>query len=262
MTAKRQEPAKPRFAVVIPARFASTRLPGKPLRDLCGKPLILWVHERALATGADLVAVATDDERIADVVRGVGGRVVMTRGEHVSGTDRLAEVADALQFTDDTVVVNLQGDEPLVPAALIDDLAHGLRAEPRADIATLATPLGSAAQRDNPNVVKVVTDRDGFALYFSRHAIPFERSNGSDAPGVASVGLRHLGLYAYRARTLRALAAQPPVALELTESLEQLRALWLGLRILVRTVPEAPGHGVDTEEDLLRVAAELSQLTS
>lgn len=247
-------------AIIIPARYASTRLPGKPLRDLCGKPLILWVYERALETGADLVAVATDDERIAAVVRGAGGRVLMTRGDHASGTDRLAEVALAMQFPDDTLVVNLQGDEPLVPAPLINELVRALRDEPGADIATLATPLASAAQRDNHNVVKVVTDRDGFALYFSRHAIPFERGGAADALGAASVGLRHLGLYAYRARTLRAMAAHPPVALELTESLEQLRALWLGLKILVLTVPKAPGHGVDTEEDLLRVEAELSRL--
>jgi 3-deoxy-manno-octulosonate cytidylyltransferase (CMP-KDO synthetase) len=250
----------PALAVIIPARFASTRLPGKPLRELRGKPLVLWVHERALATGAEFVAVATDDQRIADVVTGAGGQVVMTRGDHASGTDRLAEVANTMQFTDDTLVVNLQGDEPLVPPDLIADLARALRDEPRADLATLATPLESAEQRDNPNVVKVVTDRDGYALYFSRHAIPFQRAVAEGAVGATSVGLRHLGLYAYRAKTLRELSAQPPVALELTESLEQLRALWLGMRILVRTVPRAPGHGVDTEEDLARVDAELARL--
>lgn len=248
------------LAVVIPARFASTRLPGKPLRHLLGRPLVLWVYERALATGADFVAVATDDRRIAEVVEDAGGRVVMTRGDHASGTDRLAEVADLMRFDDDTVVVNLQGDEPLVDPELVTTLAMALQAEPRADLATVATPLESPAQRENPNVVKVVTDRDGFALYFSRHAIPFQRGLvADDVPGKGSLGLRHLGLYAYRARTLRALAAHPTVALEQSESLEQLRALWLGQRILVKVVGEAPGHGVDTEEDLARVEAELSR---
>jgi 3-deoxy-manno-octulosonate cytidylyltransferase (CMP-KDO synthetase) len=251
----------PDLAVVIPARFASTRLPGKPLRTLLGKPLVLWVYERAIATGADFVAVATDDVRIAEVVEAAGGRVVMTRSDHASGTDRLAEVAQAMRFADDTVVVNLQGDEPLVAPELVTDLAAALAADPRAALATLATPLESAEQRENPNVVKVVTDRDGFALYFSRHSIPFARAVAGDGvPGASALGLRHLGLYAYRARTLRELSAHPPVALELTESLEQLRALWLGHRILVRTVAQAPGHGVDTEEDLLRVEADLSRL--
>jgi 3-deoxy-manno-octulosonate cytidylyltransferase (CMP-KDO synthetase) len=248
-------------AVIIPARYASTRLPGKPLRELLGKPMVLWVYERALLTGADFVAVATDDPRIADVVRHAGGRVLMTRSVHASGTDRLAEVADAMGFADDTVVVNWQGDEPLVPPDLVSALSRALSDDPRADLATLATPLEGATQRDSPNVVKVVTDRDGFALYFSRHAIPFQRGVVQGAPGAASIGLRHLGLYAYRARTLRTLAEQPPVAVELSESLEQLRALWLGLEILVLTVPEAPGHGVDTEADLLRVEAELSRLS-
>lgn len=247
----------PRFAVVIPARYGSTRLPGKPLRELLGKPLVLWVYEQALKTGADFVAVATDDERIGQVVEASGGRVVFTREDHASGTDRLAEVVANAGFAEDTIVVNLQGDEPLVEPELVRGLAELLAASPRADLATLATAL-APAHLTNPNVVKVVTDRHGFALYFSRHAIPFTRGvPDASAPGADSVGLRHLGLYAYRAATLRALAAHPPVHLEQLESLEQLRALWLGYRILVQQVAAAPAHGVDTEEDLLRVEAEL-----
>lgn len=247
----------PRLAVIIPARYASTRLPGKPLRELLGKPLVLWVYEQARKTGADFVAVATDDERIAKVVEQHGGRAVLTRADHESGTDRLAEVAARAGFADDTIVVNLQGDEPLVAPELIRDLAAALSSAPSADVATVATPL-DPTHDDNPNVVKVVTDKNGFALYFSRHSIPFKRGAVDEAAqGASSVGLRHLGLYAYRTGTLRAIAAHPPVQLEQWESLEQLRALWMGYRILVHQVREAPAHGVDTEEDLRRVEAEL-----
>jgi 3-deoxy-manno-octulosonate cytidylyltransferase (CMP-KDO synthetase) len=249
----------PSLAVIIPARLGSTRLPEKPLRQLLGKPLVLWVYEQALGTGADFVAVATDDARIAAVVEGAGGRAVLTRADHESGTDRLAEVADHAGFDDETIVVNLQGDEPLVAPALVLELASALSTTPAADIATLATPL-EPTQRENPNVVKLVTDKQGYALYFSRYGIPFARGTvNPGAPGGGAFGLRHLGLYAYRTRTLRALAAHPPVQLEQCESLEQLRALWLGFRILVRTVRNAPGHGVDTEEDLFRVEEELKR---
>lgn len=248
------------FAVVIPARFGSTRLPGKPLRSLLGKPLVLWVYEQALATGADYVAVATDDERIATVVRDAGGRVVMTRADHPSGTDRVAEVAEREGFGEDAIVVNLQGDEPLVHPELISELVEALATQPGADLATLATPLDTAAQRLDPNVVKVVTDRHGFGLYFSRHPIPFPRAVPDVAsPGASSLQLRHLGLYAYRHGTLRRLTEHPAVQLEQAERLEQLRALWLGFRVFVKTVPRAPGHGVDTEADLQRVEAMLRE---
>jgi 3-deoxy-manno-octulosonate cytidylyltransferase (CMP-KDO synthetase) len=248
------------FAVVIPARFGSTRLPGKPLRTLLGKPLVLWVYEQALATGAEYVAVATDDERIAEVVRGAGGRVVLTRSDHPSGTDRVAEVAQRAEFDDETIVVNLQGDEPLVHPQLVSELAVALAERPAAQIATLATPLEHEAQRSDPNVVKVVTDRDGFALYFSRHAIPYPRQAPEQtSPGAGSLGLRHVGLYAYRTKILRALTAHPAVQLEQAECLEQLRALWLGLRVFVKSVADAPGHGVDTEADVRRVEALLRE---
>jgi 3-deoxy-manno-octulosonate cytidylyltransferase (CMP-KDO synthetase) len=257
VTAKaRDAVAATRLAVIVPARYGSTRLPGKPLRELLGKPLVLWVYEQARMTGADFVAVATDDERIARVVEAHGGEVVLTRADHASGTDRLAEVAARAGFGDETIVVNLQGDEPLVAPELVRDLALALSSS-SADIATVATPL-DPTHGANPNVVKVVTDKDGFALYFSRHAIPFGRGTpDGGAPGATSVGLRHLGLYAYRTATLRALAAHPPVHLEQLESLEQLRALWMGYRILVHQVAVAPAHGVDTEEDVERVEAEL-----
>lgn len=247
---------KPRVAVIVPARYGSTRLPGKALVELLGKPLVLWVLERAQGTGADYVAVATDDRRIAEVVEKAGGRAVMTRSDHASGTDRLAEVADIAGFTDDTIVVNLQGDEPLIEPSLVASLAADLATRPAVAMATLATPIREAADRDDPNVVKVVLDRDGRALYFSRSRLPYER-NAPEPEEPFPLGLRHLGLYAYRAKTLRDIAAHPPVGIEQQESLEQLRALWLGHSIYVRVVDEPLGHGVDTPEDVLRVEAEL-----
>ncbi|MEX1993593.1 MAG: 3-deoxy-manno-octulosonate cytidylyltransferase [Steroidobacteraceae bacterium] len=246
------------FRVAIPARHASTRLPGKPLALLAGTPMILHVHRLAERSGARQVIVATDDERIQALCRGAGVDVVMTAPEHASGTDRIAEVARRRGWADEEIVVNVQGDEPLLPAALIGQAAALLAAHPAADIATLATPVTSLAEYLDPNVVKVVTALNGQALYFSRAPIPWDR-DGATA-GLASQtrfqgARRHLGLYAYRVAALRRLAATPPLALEQHERLEQLRALQMGLVIVVADAVEAPGPGVDTAEDLARVEA-------
>ncbi len=250
------------FKVVIPSRYAAQRLPGKPLRDIAGKPLVVHVLERARASGADEVLVATDDARIAEAVERAGGAAVMTSPDHASGTDRLAEVARARGWTDDTIVVNLQGDEPLIPPVILDDLANALREHERAGIATMATPIRDPDELFAPSVVKVVTDHAGFALYFSRAPIPWVRDSftwgarPSELPSSAPF-LRHLGLYAYRASTLARLSATPQAAIERAESLEQLRALARGIAIHVTTLEQAPPPGVDTEADLERVRAEL-----
>ncbi|HEY5719621.1 MAG TPA: 3-deoxy-manno-octulosonate cytidylyltransferase [Gammaproteobacteria bacterium] len=248
------------FKVVIPARYGASRLPGKPLRDLAGKPLLQHVHERAAASGAE-VLVATDDPRIADAALAFGARVCMTAADHPSGTARIAEVVAQRGWPDGTLVVNLQGDEPLVPPGLLRDVAADLDAQPAADMATLATPLRGAAELFDPNVVKVVTDGAGFALYFSRAPIPWDRERFAAAPGSATPGpehRRHVGIYAYRAGFLRRYAALAASPLESLESLEQLRVLWHGGRIHVAEAAELPGHGVDTEADLQRVAALLA----
>jgi 3-deoxy-manno-octulosonate cytidylyltransferase (CMP-KDO synthetase) len=252
------------FRVVIPARYGSTRLPAKALRDIAGRALVLRVWDRAMEAGALEVIVATDDERIADVVTKAGGDAVLTSVAHASGTDRLAEVAALRGFADDAILVNLQGDEPLIAPSLVSDLAHALDAHAEAGIATCATPIHDAAELYTTSIVKTVLDVNGFALYFSRAPIPFVRDAFAldRAPTSLPEGvpfLRHLGLYAYRVRTLRALAVAPVAALEAAESLEQLRAMCLGHRIHVTVLPHAPGHGVDTEEDLARVTALLSR---
>ena len=246
------------FRVVIPARYASTRLPGKPLRLIAGRPMIQHVYDRARASGATAVIVATDDERIAAACEAFGAEVVVTDPAHPSGTDRLAEVARLRRFADDDVIVNVQGDEPLLAPANVAEVAALLGTSPRAAIATLATPIESLAEYQDPHVVKVVRSRDGRALYFSRAPIPWHRD--ADAPGAPDAArfagaLRHIGLYAYRARALRALAALAPTPLETAERLEQLRALEHGLEIAVGIAAERPGPGVDTEADLARVSA-------
>ena len=244
------------FRVVIPARYASSRLPAKALRELAGAPLVVHAWRRAMEAGALEVLVATDDARIVDAVQAAGGIAVMTSESCASGTDRLAEVAARRGWDDDAIVVNLQGDEPLVPPALITRLAGALAASPRAGIATLATPIAEIESVLAPQVVKVVLDRSGHALYFSRAPIPFARDAFAKDRTAMPAGvsyLRHLGMYAYRASTLRALAAAPQGEHERAESLEQLRALELGIAIHVTVVDEAPPHGVDTEEDLERV---------
>jgi 3-deoxy-manno-octulosonate cytidylyltransferase (CMP-KDO synthetase) len=244
------------FTVVIPARYGSTRLPGKPLREIAGRPMIEHVYRRASESGADEVIVATDDERIAQAARAFGARVCLTDPAHPSGTDRLAEVARLLDFPSDRILVNVQGDEPLLPPALIDQVAADLAAHGAASVATLCEPIATAAELFDPNVVKVVLDGEGYALYFSRAVIPWDRDAFAAAAPALPAGsqyYRHLGLYAYRAGFVRAYVTWPPCAPERAEKLEQLRALWHGHRIYVGIAREQPGPGVDTEQDLVRV---------
>ena len=244
------------FTVVIPARYASSRLPGKPLQEIAGKPMIQHVWQQACKSSAQRVLVATDDARIVEVCRGFGAEVLLTRPEHNSGTDRLAEVATALGLAADAIVVNVQGDEPLIPPAIIDQVAANLAAHPEAAIATLAEPIDEAAALFNPNVVKVVSDLNGLALTFSRAPLPWAR----DAFAVDRERLpaavpyrRHIGIYAYRTQFLHDFVAWGPCWLEDTECLEQLRALWHGVRIHVADALQAPPAGVDTPDDLERV---------
>jgi len=244
------------FRVVIPARYPSTRLPGKPLRMLAGKPMVQHVYERACASGAAEVIVATDDDRVVQVCRAFGAPVLMTDPNHPSGTDRLAEVAALCGWKDEQIVVNVQGDEPLLPPANVAQAAQLLMADPGAAIATLATPIRTLHEFMDPNAVKVVAAANGRALYFSRAPIPWSRDSAPDGLGSqTSFGgaLRHVGLYAYRVGALRQLAAWAPSPLELAERLEQLRAMENGLAIAVAVAVEAPGPGVDTEADALAV---------
>ncbi|NQD79523.1 3-deoxy-manno-octulosonate cytidylyltransferase [Pseudomonas sp. CrR14] len=244
------------FTVVIPARYASTRLPGKPLQVIAGKPMIQHVWEQACKSSAGQVVVATDDARIVEACHGFGAQVILTRADHNSGTDRLAEVAAALGLAADAIVVNVQGDEPLVPPAIIDQVAANLAANPQAAIATLAEPISDVAALFNPNVVKVATDRNGLALTFSRAPLPWARdafAADRDSLPADVPYRRHIGIYAYRAGFLQDFVAWGPCWLENTECLEQLRALWHGVRIHVADALEAPPAGVDTQEDLDRV---------
>ncbi len=240
------------FIVAIPARYASTRLPGKPLLVLAGVPMICHVVRRAQAAGAAHVVVATDDARIDAALAGSGAQVVMTRAEHPSGSDRLAECAEVLNWPDESIIVNLQGDEPLAPASGIRAVAEAL-ARSDAPMATLATPIATVEEFANPNCVKVVCAADGSALYFSRASVPWPRDDFAKARDTlprATPLLRHIGIYAYRAGFLRRFAKLAPTPLERAESLEQLRALEHGYRIAVRIAPEAFPPGVDTAEDL------------
>jgi len=243
------------FIVAIPARYASTRLPGKPLLPLAGEPMIRHVVRRAQAAGAAQVVVATDDARIATALEGSGATIAMTRADHPSGSDRLAECAELLGWADDAIVVNLQGDEPLAPASGIRAVANAL-AQGEAPMATLVTPIASVDEFLNPNCVKVVVADDGHALYFSRAPVPWPRdafTASRDALPVQTPLLRHIGIYAYRAGFLRRFTQLAPTPLERTESLEQLRALEHGFRIAVRVAPEVFPPGVDTAEDLAHV---------
>jgi 3-deoxy-manno-octulosonate cytidylyltransferase (CMP-KDO synthetase) len=244
------------FKVVIPARYASTRLPGKPLLKIAGRPMLQYVHEQALQSGADEVIVATDDQRIQDAANDFGATVCMTSAAHESGTERLAEVAAQMAWDDQSIVVNVQGDEPLLPPALILQVAEGLASHSEASVATLAYPIGSADEIADPNIVKVVLDNAGYALYFSRAPIPCRRDESFAADALPF--LRHIGLYAYRAGFLKSYQQLQPSPLEDVEKLEQLRVLWHGLKIFVAIASEMPGHGVDTESDLQRVATVLS----
>lgn len=254
------------FLVIVPARYASTRLPGKPLLDIAGKPMVLRVVERARASGAQSVHVATDHPEIRDALAAHDVPVLMTRADHASGTDRLAEAAAQLALDDDAIVVNVQGDEPLIDPAIIDRVAAQLAAQREsggdAMVATAARPIRSPEDFFNPNVVKLVCDARGGALYFSRAPIPYARDAfaalrgkplGSAPLPAGLPALRHIGLYAYRAGFLRRYAALPAAALEQFEALEQLRVLAAGYRITVAVVEQAPEAGVDTEADLERV---------
>lgn len=243
------------FVVVIPSRYASVRLPGKPLQDINGKPMIAHVYERGRESGAAEVVIATDDARIAKAAEMFGATVCMTGDHHQSGTERIAEVADLMDWSDDQVVVNLQGDEPTMPAQLINQCA-ALLDDATADIATLASPFLSQADFENSNCVKVVRDVNGHALYFSRATIPYPRDEGG-AEHAASVALHHHGIYAYRCGVLRRFVAAEPAELEVCEHLEQLRALSLGMTIAVGVPSVRPGAGVDTPADVARAAAEL-----
>jgi len=243
------------FVIVIPSRYASTRLPGKPLREINGKPMLEHVFQRASESAAADIVIATDDERIADAAEEFGARVCMTGDQHRSGTERIAEVCDLMDWGDDKIVVNLQGDEPTMPASLIDQCA-ALLGNSDADIATLASPILSQQDFENPNVVKVVVSDSGDALYFSRAAIPYARVPDRQEQA-RSAALHHHGIYAYRCGVLRQLVAAEPSDLEVCEQLEQLRALALGMAIRVAVPAERPGAGVDTEEDLDAAAKEL-----
>ena len=243
-------PRRSAFQVVIPARFASTRLPGKPLLPIAGRPMLQHVYERALRSSAASVSIATDDARIESAARAFHAPVYRTAVHHASGTERIGEVVRQAGWDPATVVVNVQGDEPMIEPDAIDQVAHDLSQHPDAVIATLACPLQAEAEIRDPNVVKVVTDAQGYALYFSRAPIPYPRDPAADG---AVDGLRHIGLYAYRAGFLAGFGDLPVSPLELTEKLEQLRVLWHGMKIHVGRAAQRPGPGVDTLEDLERV---------
>lgn len=244
------------YSVLIPARYASTRLPGKPLLDIGGKPMLQHVYERAVESGARQVVIATDDPRIEEAAAGFGAPVCRTGEQHRSGTERLAEAAQRLGLQADDIVVNLQGDEPLMPPVLLRQVAENLAAHATAQMATLCTRIHEAGELFDPHAVKVVTDRHGYALYFSRAVIPWDRdafATTTEELPAAAEHYRHLGIYAYRAGFLQEYAAWPPCDIEKMESLEQLRVLWHGARIHVAEAFERPGPGVDTDADLQRV---------
>ena len=245
------------FKVVIPARYASVRLPGKPLLDIAGKPMIRHVWERAQESGAEGVVIATDDARIEEACRAFGADVCMTGEKHRSGSDRIAEVVAIRGWSSEVIVVNLQGDEPCMPAQLLTQVAEDMERHPAASVTTLSAPITDRRTLFDPHVVKVVTDAEGYALYFSRAPIPWHRDEFIDADRALPVDTgfaRHIGLYAYRAGYLANFVSWKHAPIELAESLEQLRVLWHGGRIHVSEASKPPGHGVDTKEDLLRAA--------
>jgi len=246
------------FRIVIPARYASSRLPGKPLALLAGRPMLAYVYEQALKSAASEVVIATDDERIYRFAAELGAKVCMTSDQHRSGTDRIAEVAQQLGWPDEALVVNLQGDEPLTPPEILDQVALNLHQHPQAGIATLCWPIHSASELHDPHVVKVVRDRQDYALYFSRAPIPWERDALELENSVANTAFRHIGLYAYRVGFLHAYREMTACELEQLESLEQLRALWNGVKIHCGEALLMPGHGIDTEADLHQVEALLA----
>ncbi|MEC5320280.1 3-deoxy-manno-octulosonate cytidylyltransferase [Brenneria populi subsp. brevivirga] len=248
------------FNVIIPARFASSRLPGKPLADINGKPMVVHVMERALESGARRVIVATDHPDVQAAVSQAGGEVCLTRADHNSGTERLAEVIERYQFADDEIIVNVQGDEPLIPPVIVRQVAENL-AGCRAGMATLAVPITTSEEAFNPNAVKVVIDAQGYALYFSRATIPWERERfARTQETIGDHFLRHIGIYAYRAGFVRRYVGWAPSQLEQIELLEQLRVLWYGEKIHVAVAKAVPSVGVDTPEDLARVRAVIANL--
>lgn len=253
------------YKIVIPARYASSRLPGKPLIALAGKPMIQHVYERALETGVADILIATDDERIRAAAEGFGAEVVMTSPDHENGTERIAEVARIKGWSGDTVIVNLQGDEPLIPRSLVEMTAAGLLDRPEAGMSSVCTPIHSDADAFDPNVVKVVMDRAGFAMYFSRASIPWDRDGYKAGTGVKTSKMavyRHIGMYGYRVSFLNEYVGMEACPLEGTEALEQLRALWYGVRIHMSVIDQAPGHGVDTPADVERVERLLQVMKS
>jgi len=243
------------FKIVIPARYASTRFPGKPLADIAGKPMLQHSWECALGAGAEQVIIATDDARIQQAAEAFGAQVCMTSSEHPTGTDRLAEVSLQFDWQPDDIVVNLQGDEPLTPPAILKQVALNLADHPRAGMATLCTPITDREQVFDPNVVKVVADAEGYALYFSRATIPHHRDHSDqlDEDMLRSYQ-RHLGIYAYRVSFLHAYSNMQPCPLESMEKLEQLRALYHGIAIHVEPALQLPGPGIDTPDDLHAIA--------
>lgn len=244
------------FTVIIPARYGSTRLPGKALAEIGGYPMVRRVWQQARQSGAERVVIATDDQRIVDAAERFGAEVCMTRSTHPTGTDRLQEVAEQLGLDDGHIVVNVQGDEPLIPPAVIDQVARGLESQPRADIATLCEPIEGIETLRDPNVVKVVSDGEGLALYFSRAPVPWPREqfarDPEQMPGEGA-WFRHIGIYAYRTRFLHRYVGWDPAPLEQLEQLEQLRALYHGVKIHVDIAAEAVPGGVDTPVDLERM---------
>lgn len=241
------------FVVVIPARYDSSRLPGKPLADIGGKPMIQWVYEKAIASGARQVIIATDDERVEKAASLFGGTVCMTSKDHNSGTERLAEVISKEGLADDTIIVNVQGDEPLIPAENIRQVAANLANSTQANMATLSVKIHLVEEAFNPNAVKVVCDKNGYALYFSRSTVPYDRShflNNEDFSAIGDFYQRHIGIYAYRAGFVQRYIEWPDSPLEHIEMLEQLRVLWHGEKIHVEEAHVAPHAGVDTADDL------------
>ncbi len=245
------------FRVVIPARMGSTRLPGKVLREIAGRPMLAHVYERARESGAEEIVIAVDDQAIADVATALGAGVCLTDPGHASGTDRINEVAGRMGWQDEDIVVNLQGDEPCMPPQVIQQVADMFNEHPEADISTLCHRISSYEDWQNPNLVKVVFDNEGKALYFSRSAIPYNRDASGTLPSAGAFG--HLGIYGYRVGALRRFSSLPAGLLENSEALEQLRALENGMCIFVHEATAEPGPGVDTEADLLRAAQCLEQ---
>lgn len=249
------------FNVIIPARYGSSRFPGKVLVDIDGKPMVQHVYERACESGASRVLVATDDARVAKCVTDFGGEYCMTGAHHESGTERLAEVVEVEDLLAHEMVVNVQGDEPFIPAENIRQVAENLHQFKEAEMATLAVPISEVEEAFNPNAVKVVTDKFGYALYFTRATVPYDRSRFLEADNIDEIGdfyLRHIGIYAYRAGFIKQYVNMAPSGLEQIESLEQLRVLWHGEKIHVDIARRSPPAGIDTPEDLQRALASLN----